>query len=88
MGIITLHFLIFLFLVVFHCLPVSYAWTWWPGETEGKCLNFNAIGQASAGINILLDLVIMLLPLPQVSHLQVKRNRKFLVFAMFLTGTR
>ncbi|KAL2801886.1 hypothetical protein BJX63DRAFT_438392 [Aspergillus granulosus] len=85
-GVTTVYFLVFSFLVVFHCLPISYAWTQWSGETEGTCLDFNAVAKASAGINILLDLLIMLLPLPQISRLHMGRNRKVVVLAMFLTG--
>ncbi|KAJ5818476.1 Nucleic acid-binding OB-fold [Penicillium riverlandense] len=86
MGFTTLYFLIFTFGVCFNCLPVTYIWTAWTGETQGSCLDFNAFGIACAVINIVLDVVVMALPLREIIKLNLKPRKKAPVMVMFCTG--
>jgi hypothetical protein len=68
------------------CLPIHIAWDHWDGEHHGKCLNLNALAWASAGVNIILDLVVIILPMRELKNLVISRRRKFGVMLMFLGG--
>jgi hypothetical protein len=76
----------FLLVSIFQCDPISLAWTRWDGEHTGTCNNINAQVWASAAINVFLDLVIIILPLPIVYKLNINRRKKLLVTAMFCVG--
>jgi DMSO/TMAO reductase YedYZ heme-binding membrane subunit len=68
------------------CLPVRYAWERWDGEHHGRCINLNADAWASAAINIVLDLIVIVLPLRELKNLAMSRRRKLGVIVMFLGG--
>ncbi len=72
--------------VLFHCTPISYGWTSWTGETQGYCINFNAFAWAHAIINIVFDLWVILLPVPQLLHLHLGTRKKVHLFFMFGVG--
>ncbi|KAJ5984594.1 Nucleic acid-binding OB-fold [Penicillium waksmanii] len=86
MGIVVAFFFAFFFGICFNCLPVSYIWTSWTGETKGSCLDFNAFGIACAVINIVLDVTVMALPLHEIMKLNLRPMKKVLVMLMFCTG--
>ncbi|KAJ5152516.1 hypothetical protein N7492_009796 [Penicillium capsulatum] len=87
MTLVALYFISFIFLAAFHCIPVSFTWTGWTGETKGSCLDFNAIAIACASINIAIDVAILALPLRQLAGLNLKPIKKILVLMMFSTGS-
>ena len=68
------------------CIPIRIAWERWDGEHHGKCINLNADAWASAGVNIVLDLIVMVLPMRELSKLAMSRRRKFGIMLMFLGG--
>ncbi|KAI4689206.1 uncharacterized protein J4E88_002555 [Alternaria novae-zelandiae] len=68
------------------CLPIRIAWEHWDGEHHGKCINLNADAWASAAVNILLDLVVIVIPMRELSKLAMTRRRKFGIMCMFLGG--
>jgi hypothetical protein len=76
----------FFFSTLFQCAPISYAWEQWNGETKGRCNNFDLQGYIAAGINIALDLVILLLPLKPIYDLDISTRKRFSVMLMFLVG--
>ncbi|BAE55128.1 hypothetical protein BDV35DRAFT_378890 [Aspergillus flavus] len=82
----VLYLLTYGFGTAFNCLPVSYIWTKWHGETEGSCLNFNAFGIANATTNIALDLAVIGLPLHKIAGLSVSLSKKIMLLAMFALG--
>lgn len=86
MGIVVAFLFAFFFGVCFNCLPVSYIWTSWTGETTGNCLDFNSFGIACAVINIVLDVTVMALPLHEIMKLNLRPMKKLLVMLMFCTG--
>ncbi|KAI8931820.1 hypothetical protein NX059_011457 [Plenodomus lindquistii] len=85
-GLNGLYLLIFIFISVFQCTPVSYAWTYWHGETQGVCRNINAQGWAAAIFNIVMDLVIIILPLRELSRLVMNWKKKVQLLLMFCVG--
>ncbi|SPQ25015.1 eec87730-e41e-40bc-a9d4-17d6dc907b95 [Thermothielavioides terrestris] len=78
---------VFFFLAIFQCSPISYFWTNWDGEHEGKCLNSNAIAWANAAISIALDLWMLAIPLAQLKTLNLHWKKKIGVGLMFCVGT-
>ncbi|KAL2822666.1 hypothetical protein BJX63DRAFT_427222 [Aspergillus granulosus] len=82
----VLYFLAYFLPTAFNCLPVSYIWTKWTGETEGSCLNFNAFGIANAATNIALDLAVIGLPLHKIAGLSVSLSKKIMLLSMFGLG--
>ncbi|PVH75952.1 hypothetical protein DL98DRAFT_465808 [Cadophora sp. DSE1049] len=77
----------FVLLSVFQCIPVHAAWTRWDGTVEARCINVNAIGWASAGINIGFDITILILPLPELASLAMSWQRKIRVLFVFGLGS-
>jgi hypothetical protein len=51
------------------CNPVDAVWKSWDGQHPGKCVNINALTFAVAGINMALDILIIILPLHEVRPL-------------------
>ena len=68
------------------CIPIRIAWEHWDGEHHGKCINLNADAWASAAVNILLDLVVIVIPMRELSKLAMTRRRKVGIMCMFLGG--
>ncbi|ORX93766.1 hypothetical protein BCR34DRAFT_608475 [Clohesyomyces aquaticus] len=74
------------FLTALQCLPVHLAWERWDGEHTGKCINLNAEGWTSAAFNIIFDLVVICLPMREMSKLAMSRRKKAGIMLMFLGG--
>ena len=68
------------------CIPIKQAWLRWDNEHEGKCTNLNVIAWTSAGVNIILDLFVIVLPMREITKLSMNRRRRFGVMFMFLVG--
>jgi hypothetical protein len=70
------------FLFIFICVPVEKLW--YP-ELPGRCINQVATWIANAASTILTDLIILLMPLPQLWKLRLKKREKIgLTFAFSL----
>ncbi|KAF7593994.1 hypothetical protein BBP40_010391 [Aspergillus hancockii] len=70
---------------IFQCSPVQYAFNKSiPGR--GKCINLTAFWYANATFNILSDLVIIALPVPVISKLQLPLKSKFALCGIFAVG--
>lgn len=68
-------------------MPMSYFWTMWDQEHQGRCVNINAIGWANAIISIILDVWMLALPLSQLKNLRLHWKQKIGVALMFFVGT-
>ncbi|KAH7141991.1 hypothetical protein EDB81DRAFT_654260 [Dactylonectria macrodidyma] len=68
------------------CLPASYNWTGWDGESKGHCNNLNTQTYAFGAINMVCDILILIMPLPELYKLQIKDRRKIQLFVMFSLG--
>ncbi|KAK1546422.1 CFEM domain-containing protein [Colletotrichum paranaense] len=51
--------------IVLVCSPVSYNWTQWDGEHQGKCGNVNLMAFINGGVNIAIDFILFILPVTQ-----------------------
>lgn len=76
----------FFFATTIQCVPVSLAWNQWDGLHKGKCNDIHLQGWVAAGINILLDVIVMVLPLRHLARLNMTLKRKLMVMSMFSVG--
>lgn len=86
MGIVLCFGLANTCVMVFQCLPISYFWTSWSGETTGTCININYFSWARAAVEIAIDVCILSLPLPSLWKLQMGWKKKIQVLMMFALG--
>lgn len=66
LGLIALFTIVFSVTLLTYCQPFSYTWTRWDGRYSGKCINMTAQTFVCASMNIVLDVTIFLLPIPQL----------------------
>ncbi|KAL4813305.1 hypothetical protein BDW67DRAFT_178028 [Aspergillus spinulosporus] len=70
----------------FHCIPAHLAWTHWEGLEQGKCINFIAATYANGIVNIIVDVVMVGMPIYEVSKLNLSQRQKIGVAVMFASG--
>ncbi|KAF6797599.1 CFEM domain-containing protein [Colletotrichum sojae] len=76
----------FVFATLFQCWPINHAWLQLEEQHQGRCNNIHLQGWLSAIFNIALDIVILALPLYQLSKLQMPLNKKLMVMVVFSVG--
>ena len=74
------------FTILFQCDPIAFAWLRWDRNHPGTCINTVAQISALAGVNITLDLLVFMLPIPRLLKLNVSTSKKIAVLPVFLTG--
>lgn len=77
---------VFDFLLAFQCHPISGAWLSWDGQFDAKCISINLLGWSAAAINIVLDLAVIILPLPELFRLSMSLKKKIQIVMMFAVG--
>ncbi|CAI7637465.1 unnamed protein product [Penicillium glandicola] len=77
--------IICIFVNAFECHTKPWR-AWDPSFPEG-CNNLSMTYFSTAGINILTDIVILIMPLPLLMKLNLHTRRKYALIAIFLTGT-
>lgn len=83
----TLSGSIFILLSIFQCIPIQAAWTGWDGVVHARCMDANAIAWVNAGVNIIFDLIILILPLPELAKLVMSWERKIHILLLFGLGS-
>lgn len=83
MGIIVVYGLWAVLSAIFNCLPVN---AFWDVTITGGCIPKGFLWYFNAGMNIVTDLLILALPLPVLSHLQLRPRQKIGIFLVFATG--
>lgn len=86
MGIVTAYLFTTVIATIWQCTPVSYVWSGWAGETEGHCIDVFVLTWIVSSINILLDILIILLPIPHLLKLTLSRKKKIQIVSMFCVG--
>jgi hypothetical protein len=76
----------FFFATLFQCSPVSMAWNFWDEESPGHCNDIKLQSWMCAGLNIILDVYILILPLHEVWKLKMNTAKKFMLVFMFSLG--
>ncbi|ESZ93409.1 hypothetical protein SBOR_6202 [Sclerotinia borealis F-4128] len=78
--------IVFDVLAAFQCRPISFYWTRWDNEHAGVCLNINALGFTSAGVSIVMDIWMLILPMTQLYDLNLHWKKKIGVASMLGIG--
>lgn len=71
----------------FRCLPVHLTWNGWMNEEQGQCINFIDSILVNCLVNIFVDTVTIVLPVYEVSKLQMPLRQKATVALMFVVGS-
>ena len=69
--------LVVVFLALFRCRPVSYAWSPYSGDAS-SCIDLRSLYYGTASSNILLDIIVNLLPAQQIWSLQLPVKQRVL----------
>ncbi|KAF2441618.1 hypothetical protein P171DRAFT_74974 [Karstenula rhodostoma CBS 690.94] len=81
------YIVVFTITMVFACKPISAIWTSWTKEsTPSYCINQKAFYYVAAGCNIALDILVVLIPIPELLKLKLSRRRKIFLVAIFSVG--
>jgi hypothetical protein len=84
MGFCAITTITFTLVTVFQCRPISYVWD--KDLKGGQCINYNTVAWVNAGINILQDILIVVLPVNELRSLQMGKKKKVGLFVMFGLG--
>ncbi|KAK1979116.1 hypothetical protein LZ30DRAFT_190010 [Colletotrichum cereale] len=74
---------LFLFLIVFQCLPIQAVWDL---SIDGHCLDTSIISYSAAAVTIAEDIVLLVVPIPELLKLQLGPRKKFALIFMFGFG--
>ena len=72
-----------IFAGIFICIPVRKFWT---PTAKGYCLSADTLWLSAAGINIVMDWLVWVLPMPVISKLRLPRRQMIGVIAVFALG--
>lgn len=70
-------------IALFRCVPLSKLWS---PSTPGKCVTRSNTYLAGALSSVLIDIMILLLPLPLIFKLKIRLVRKLLIAGTFIIG--
>ena len=76
----------FVLISLIQCSPVKGAYLRWDGEHHYKCNDINAQGWAAAVFNMVLDITVMFMPLPELYKLNLSIRKKIGLLCMFSLG--
>ncbi|KAK3986779.1 hypothetical protein QBC44DRAFT_332741 [Cladorrhinum sp. PSN332] len=73
-------------LTAFQCRPIPFFWTRWDGHDGGKCIPSDPILWGGNVIGIIMDIWVLLLPLPYVARLQLSLRKRLGISFMLAAG--
>lgn len=85
-GLITasvVYTIIYVFLVILPCHPIQGNWDY---SIESTCLDPWTAYRALSILNIIMDVLTLLLPIPVVLSLQMGKGQKFSLMLLFTAG--
>lgn len=87
-GILIAAFLPQLFLLIFHCLPVTGLWpyAWQPGVDDFTCLQWGLVYLTNSGISLVCDVLLFGIPIVMLRVLEMPRRRKIQLGCILLPG--
>ncbi|KAH8802593.1 putative PTH11-typeG-protein-coupled receptor [Xylogone sp. PMI_703] len=68
---------------IFQCTPVRFSWD---KTIPGECINIKAFWYGQSGWNTLMDVVVLVLPIPVIVKLQMNRQAKLGLLLVFILG--
>ena len=87
MGINIAYGTTFIIVSIFQCIPVQAAWVGWDGTVLARCVNANMLGWISGGLNVVLDALVLVLPLPGIIKLVMPWELKLRILLIFGLGS-
>ncbi|KAH7071086.1 hypothetical protein BKA63DRAFT_568239 [Paraphoma chrysanthemicola] len=61
---------------IFNCTPIPFIWTNWDGQHTGKCINFHVFAWVHAALSIVLDILMIGVPIPELLRLSLSTKKK------------
>ncbi|KAK3950860.1 hypothetical protein QBC32DRAFT_6385 [Pseudoneurospora amorphoporcata] len=88
MGVLVAGFLPQLFLIIFHCLPVTGLWPYdWQKDVEKyKCLQWGVVYSVNSGMSLFCDVLLFGIPLAMIWMLDLPRKRRLQLACILLPG--
>jgi len=74
----------FAFAIAFQCVPVQAIWD---RDIPAKCINMNILTVSGAGISIVEDIFIMLLPISELKGLNLTLRKRIALCFIFAIGS-
>jgi len=71
------------FATIFQCVPIQRSWD---KDIEGNCIDSSEFWVANAAINITTDVIVLALPIREISGLRLKSQEMILLYSIFLLG--
>ena len=90
LAVIETYSVIFFFLFVFQCVPSSFFWTRFAGDTNGKCMDPSVAVNATyiySAISCVSDWILALLPWFLVRKLNMSQRTKYMVALVLAMGS-
>ena len=81
----TFYFIAF-FIAIFQCRSIDGLWDQSYRIVEGRCLDMGALIIGTAGFNVAIDFLMLVLPLYSISQIMISTKRKLGIGAVFATG--
>lgn len=77
-----------IFLILFHCLPVTGYWpyAWQPDIADYKCITWGIVYLVNSSLSLVCDLVIFTIPAAMIKMLRLSRQRKICLSFVLLPG--
>ncbi|KAK8065167.1 Satratoxin biosynthesis SC1 cluster protein 4 [Apiospora hydei] len=86
-GILSIYSALYILLNIFGCTPVSDAWNVAKQAAgEAQCIDKGKFYLAAVVVNVAIDFIILLLPIPVIAPLQMPMRRKISLCLLFATG--
>lgn len=83
MGFVTACGLTFTLGGLFACQPVQFFWN---RLLSGHCMNLNTFYRVNTPINIIVDVAILIIPMPALWKLQAPKKKKIGLTVVFMMG--
>ena len=84
--VVIVWFISFIFLQFFTCIPLAFFWD--KSIPNGKCINSNYVAYfGTSPLDILTNIAILVLPIPHLWNLQMRRAKKIAITVIFVLGS-
>lgn len=70
---------------IFQCSPIAYSWN--KTIVGGHCINVHVMWIVQDILFLVLDIYVVILPLPMIWNLRITRPEKIAISGMFLLGS-
>lgn len=87
-GFLIIAYLAQIFLLIFHCVPVTGLWpyVWQPELNEYRCITWGEVYSVNSALSLTCDLLLLVIPSMLIYLLRVSRKRRFELSLILLPG--